>query len=87
MISSSVNQADWIAAQLKEALAPTMLEVIDQGWQHVGHLEEGAGHFTVCIASPRFSGLELVECHRLVYTALGNAVGDTIHALQIDIQS
>jgi BolA protein len=60
--------------------------VIDQGWQHIGHAEEGAGHFKVRIASSKFKGLTLVECHRLVYAALGEAIGNNIHALQIDIQ-
>lgn len=77
---------NWIKSQLEQALTPTILEVIDQGWQHIGHAEEGAGHFKVMIASPKFMGLALLECHRLVYAALGNAVGNTIHALQIEIQ-
>jgi BolA protein len=86
MSLSTDNRADWIADKLQAALAPTILEVIDQGWQHMGHAEEGAGHFKVRIASPQFKSLELPECHRLIYRALEGAVGKTIHALQIDIQ-
>lgn len=71
--------------KLSQALAPTYLEVIDDGAQHRSHAEEGAGHFTVRISSPLFLNKPLIECHRLVYLALGNTVGTEIHALQIEI--
>lgn len=81
---------NWIEKQLNEQLTPTFLEVIDQGWQHVGHHEEGAGHFVVRIASPKFmqdkKPLPLLACHRLVNKALGDTIGKNIHALQINIQ-
>ena len=80
----SDNRA-WIENTLREAFSPSTLKVIDQGWQHIGHAEEGAGHFKVLIASSQFDRLELVECHRRIYAALGDAIGSTIHALQIDI--
>jgi len=71
--------------QLSQALAPSFLDIIDEGDQHIGHAEEGAGHFAVRIASPLFQNKPLVECHRLVYAALGNTVGTAIHALRIEI--
>jgi stress-induced morphogen len=44
----------------------------------------GGDHFQVTIASPRFSGLSLVEQHRLVYDALAGPLSDgTIHELRI----
>jgi BolA protein len=73
--------------KLTQALAPTFLDIIDEGEQHLGHAEEGAGHFAVRIASPLFQNKPLVECHRLVYSALGNSVGTEIHALRIEIIS
>jgi BolA protein len=78
-------RAKWIYATLSEALEPNHLEVIDQGWQHIGHSEEGAGHFLVRIGSPVFADQSLINCHRLVYRALGDRVGRDIHALQLDI--
>ena len=74
-----------IRSQLEAALSPTYLEVIDEGWQHVGHAEEGAGHFAVRIASPQFAGKSPVECHRKIYAALGDAMRNKIHALRIEI--
>jgi len=41
-------------------------------------------HFQVVVAAPRFSGLSLVEQHRLVYDALAEPLADgTIHELRI----
>ena len=71
--------------KLSQALAPTFIEIIDDGNQHRGHAEEGAGHFTVRISSPLFKNKSLVECHRLVYSALGKTIGTEIHALRIEI--
>jgi BolA family transcriptional regulator, general stress-responsive regulator len=72
--------------KLTQALAPTFLDIIDEGAQHIGHAEEGAGHFAVRIASPLFQNKPLVECHRLVYSSLGNNyIGTEIHALRIEI--
>lgn len=72
--------------KLYQALAPTFLEVIDEGDQHKGHANAGAGHFAVHISSPLFKNKPLVECHRLVYAALGqDTIGKAIHALRIKI--
>ncbi len=44
----------------------------------------GGDHFHVTVASPRFSGLPLVDQHRLVYDALAEPLADgTIHELRI----
>ena len=44
----------------------------------------GGDHFHVTVASPRFSGLSLVDQHRLVYDALAQPLADgTIHELRI----
>lgn len=40
-------------------------------------------HYELHIASERFRGLSPIAVHRLVYGALGPAVGTTIHALSV----
>jgi BolA family transcriptional regulator, general stress-responsive regulator len=85
MITDSRQQL--IYDRLTTALSPTYLEVIDEGWQHKGHVEEGAGHFAVTIASSQFKDKTLVACHRMVYEALSGIVGQTVHALRIIIQN
>jgi stress-induced morphogen len=44
----------------------------------------GGDHFHVTVVSPRFTGLSLLDQHRLVYDALAEPLGDgTIHELRI----
>jgi stress-induced morphogen len=44
----------------------------------------GGDHFQVTVASPRFSGLPLLDQHRLVNEALAEPLRDgTIHELRI----
>lgn len=44
----------------------------------------GGDHFHVTVVSPHFSGLSLVDQHRLVYDALAEPLADgTIHELRI----
>jgi stress-induced morphogen len=44
----------------------------------------GGDHFQVTLASPRFSGLSLIDQHRLVNEALADPLRDgTIHELRI----
>lgn len=40
-------------------------------------------HFELEVVSPAFEGKGLVERHRIVYAALGAAVGAEIHALKL----
>lgn len=80
-----IDRSAIIRSKLTQALVPTFLDVIDEGDQHIGHAEEGAGHFAVRLSSPLFQNKPLLECHRLVYAALGNTMGTEIHALRIEI--
>ena len=75
-------------ARLEELLAPTLVEVIDESFQHAGHAgADGSGygtHFRVRIASPMFEGRSRVARHRLVYDALQDFVARGVHALAIE---
>lgn len=77
-----------IEGLLRAAFAPLQLEVRDDSAAHAGHAgaREG-GHFSVRIASARFSGLTRVARHRLVYDALGSLAARRIHALAIDARA
>ena len=78
-----------IEQQLRERLAPTQLEVLDESAAHAGHAganAEGFGsHFRVRIASPSFAGKTRVASHRLVYDAMQNFIDQGLHALAIEI--
>ncbi|NVJ48832.1 MAG: BolA family transcriptional regulator [Gammaproteobacteria bacterium] len=73
--------------QRLQSLSPTTLEVIDDSHLHAGHAgaKSGKGHFTVVIASPAFSGKRPLQCHQMVYAALGEMMTTDIHALSIKI--
>ncbi|QHE76478.1 BolA family protein [Hydrogenophaga sp. PBL-H3] len=80
-----------IDAQLRAALVPTELEVIDESAAHAGHSgSNGLGfgtHFRVRIAAPGFQGLSRVARHRLVYDALQKFTDAGLHALAIEIKA
>lgn len=77
-----------IEQRLRETLAPSRLEVLDESWQHAGHAgANGSGsgtHFRVRIDSPRFTGLSRLGRHRLVYDALRDFTDAGLHALAIE---
>jgi len=69
-----------------EALSPTRVELVDDSEQHRGHgghNPAGESHFTLAIESPLFTGKSRVERQRMVHAALGDLVGERVHALSI----
>ena len=83
------TRVDMIREKLTAALAPTRLEIQDDSAKHAGHegARGGGGHFNVQIVSAEFSGKSLVERHRMVYGALGDAMQSEIHALSIQAKT
>ena len=83
------STAQRVEQRLRERLAPTTLEVIDDSAAHAGHTgasESGQGsHMRVRIASPQFAGKSRVACHRLVYDALQEFLAEGLHALAIEL--
>jgi BolA protein len=86
-----VPTAAAIESRLREALAPTLLEVLDESAAHAGH--SGANslgygtHFRVRIGGPAFAGRSRVAQHRLVYDALQKFTDAGLHALAIEIKA
>ena len=88
--SNSISKAprgervQMIETRLTEALAPVHLAIEDDSAKHAGHAgaSEG-GHYRVVIVSTRFSGINRVGRHRLVYDAVADAMQRGIHALAI----
>ncbi|MDO1529744.1 BolA family protein [Fulvimonas sp. R45] len=76
-----------IRRRLAEALAPLELEVLDEGYKHAGHANEGKGHFHVRIVSAAFAGALPIKRHRMVYAALDGLMNNGIHALSIDAKT
>lgn len=91
---SAAAPAGGISAQamerkLRETLAPTALEVLDESAAHAGHAgANGTGfgtHFRVRISSPLFTGRPRVARHRLVYDALQEFIDRGAHAIAIEV--
>ena len=82
------ERTERIQEKLQTALSPSILNILDESAQHHGHAaaSTGLGYFAITISSPLFAGKSLVECHRLVYQALGDMMQTDIHALRIIIQ-
>ena len=87
---STTPTAAHIDQRLRERLAPTSLEVLDESHQHNGHAgANGTGfgtHFRVRIASHLFTGVIRVARHRLVYDALQDFIDQGLHALAIETE-
>jgi len=87
---STGPSTDQLEQRLRERLAPTHLEVLDESYQHNGHAgANGTGfgtHFRVRVASHLFTGLSRVARHRLVYDALQDFIDQGLHALAIETE-
>ena len=72
--------------RLEAELKPTRLSLVDDSEQHRGHggyNPAGESHFTLHIESSSFAGKSRVERQRMIHQALGDLVGERVHALSI----
>jgi BolA protein len=79
------SRSDRIRSLLSDAFAPAVLEVVDESHLHAGHAgaKDGRGHFRVTIESPSFAGKSPLQCHRMVFAAVGTLMDTDIHALSV----
>ncbi len=84
---TAAERIELIRTRLTSTLSPTVLDIIDESRHHQGHVgaQKGGGHYTVRIASAQFAEKTPLQCHRMVYDALGDAMHTQIHAVSIDI--
>lgn len=71
---------------LTEAFAPTRLAIINDSGKHRGHMgDDGSGesHFTVEIEAEAFRSMNRLARQRAVIAALGDIVGQRVHAVAI----
>jgi len=86
---STSDRVEMIKARCNAAFTPTELDVVDESHKHVGHAGAagGGGHFKMRIVAPEFAGKNLLERHRMVYEAMGEAMHHEIHALSVKAYS
>lgn len=75
-----------------EAISPTqlrtrLLSAFPDATVDVLDLTGTQDHYQVKLVSEAFRGLRTVQQHRLVYRALGDAVGKEIHALALETRA
>jgi acid stress-induced BolA-like protein IbaG/YrbA len=71
----AIMDADEIKAMIEHGLPGAHVEVLDT--------TGGGDHFDALVVSDKFEGKGLVERHQLVYAALGDAMRQQVHALQL----
>lgn len=84
-MTTATDRVALIRERLTTALTPQRIEIVDESHRHAGHegAKGGGGHFVVTVVAPAFAGKGLLERHRMVYAALGDAMQKEIHALSI----
>lgn len=82
--------ANSMRKKISDALKPSVLEIVDESWQHAGHSGNPSGdasaetHFNVEIVSEMFEGLNQVKRQRKVYQLLEEEFNEKgLHALQM----
>ena len=71
---------------LTAAFAPTRLNIINDSAKHSGHMgDDGSGesHFTIEIEAAAFAPMNRLARQRAVIAALGDIVGQRVHAVAI----
>ena len=82
-----INQ---IEAAIRDMVQPVSLTVVDESHLHRGHAGArpyGQSHFKVIAVSAAFQGKSRVQRQQMIYRALGDAVGNEIHALSMALQT
>ena len=83
--------AEEVAAEIRERLqnhfSPSELTLIDETHKHHKHAgyQPGKYHFALTLSSHCFDGVKTLAQHRMVYSALGDLMNTSIHALRIQI--
>ncbi len=81
-----MSVAEEMRIRLTEAFAPTRLAIINDSAKHSGHMgDDGSGesHFTVEIEAAAFASMNRLARQRAVIAALGDIVGQRVHAVAI----
>lgn len=75
------------ALEIKERLKfleYSFIEIKDDSKHHAEHIENPTGgltHATITIVSEQFAGLSQIQRHKLIYSALKDALQASLHAL------
>ncbi len=85
-----MTRAERLQQMLTLALAPVLLEVVDDSAQHAHHAgarEGGQTHYSVLVVSEAFAGQSRVERSRRVHALLEGEFGSGLHALSLTLRT
>lgn len=88
MAAGGETMTEILETRLRDAFAPTRLEVHDDSEQHRGHggwREGGGTHMRVVMRAAGLDGLNRVERSRAVHKALAAELAGRVHALALDL--
>jgi BolA protein len=74
-----------IEEKLRMNLNPLELDLWDESHEHKGHAgaKDGASHFFLRVVSTKFTSLNRIQRHKLVYGILDGYIPKKIHALSV----
>lgn len=81
-----MSVAEEMRELLTEVFAPAKLAIINDSAKHSGHMgDDGSGesHFTIEIEAAAFAPMNRLARQRAVIAALGDIVGQRVHAVAI----
>tara|TARA_E500000178_G_scaffold354583_1_gene424044 strand:+ start:1622 stop:1897 length:276 start_codon:yes stop_codon:yes gene_type:complete len=76
---------DEIEKKLRNNLDPIEFDIWDESHEHKGHVgaKDGASHFFLRVVSSKFTNLNRIQRHKLVYGILDGYIPKKIHALSL----
>ncbi len=84
------DRATRIDTALRQAFAPTLLQVTDDSARHAGHAGAAPGgqtHYSVVMVAVAFTGLSRVARSRAVHDALVGEFAGGLHALALTLRT
>ena len=84
------DRATRIDTALRQAFAPTLLQVTDDSARHAGHAGAAPGgqtHYSVLMVAAAFTGLSRVARSRAVHDALAGEFAGGLHALALTLRT
>ena len=66
-----------------EAIARRLLLALPGAHVEIEDMTGTRDHYEATVIAPQFAGKSRIDQHRMVYAALGELMGDAIHALKL----
>ena len=78
-----MNVTDVIAAKVRQALNPSVLELENESHMHAGPRTDS--HFKLVVVAEAFTGLSKVKRHQKIYQLLAEELQGPVHALALHL--